>query len=189
MTKEETVQLLMMISAAYQNFKPENKAETVNVWHMMLEEYDANAIFTALKAYIATNTTGFAPDIGKLISQLNELKKTANPELTETEAWALVSKALRNGAYGSETEFAKLPEDVQKAVGSPEMLRVWATDSDFNESVVSSNFMRSYKTTLKRKNEIERLPQSVRNVILQIGGTTNDKQTEIHRIAQEKEST
>lgn len=168
MTREETIQLLMTIQAAFPNYKVTDKTVTVNIWLSMLEDYDSNLVMASLKSYIATDKTGFAPSIGQIIDKAHALVKlNGNSELTETEAWALVSKALRNGVYNSESEFNKLPETVQKAVGSHEMLRVWATDENFNESVVSSNFMRSYKAVLNRKTEIEKLPASVVELIQQ----------------------
>ena len=86
-----------------------------------------------------------------------------NNELNEIEAWTLVSKALRNGYYGAEEEFAKLPPIVQKAVGSPAQLRMWATtDESSVESVISSNFMRTYKAEVKRAEEYARLPEDVK---------------------------
>lgn len=167
MTKEETVKILMVIQASYPNFKVENKNLAVNTWHTMLEDYDKDLIMASLKAFIATDSSGFAPSIGQIINKATELYQhtSGNSELSEAEAWSLVSKALRNGVYGSEQEFNKLPETVQKAVGSHEMLRVWATDESFNESVVSSNFMRSYRATVERKKEFDKLPASVKQMI------------------------
>ncbi len=168
MTREETIQLLMTIQAAFPNYKVPDKTVTVNIWMNMLENYDSSLVMASLKSYIATDKTGFAPSIGQIIDKAHTLAKlNGNSELTETEAWSLVSKALRNGVYNSESEFNKLPESVQKAVGSHEMLRVWATDENFNESVVSSNFMRSYKSVMNRKTEIEKLPASVVELIQQ----------------------
>lgn len=181
MTKEETVQLLMMISAAYPNFKVENKQIATKTWHMMLGEYDKNVVFHALKLYIATSTTGFAPDIGSIIAKINDMQKAVNQEeLNEMQAWALVSKALRNGYYGAEKEFAALPETVQKAVGTPSNLRNWAqTDIESVENVIQSNFMRTYRAILKREEEKAKIPEGLRIAtenIMRIGenGNGND---------------
>ena len=82
------------------------------------------------------------------------------------EAWALVSRALRNGYYGANEEFEKLPPLVQKAVGSPGNLRNWAqTDAKSIENVIQSNFMRAYKTVVNREKEVERMPADVRALI------------------------
>lgn len=139
----------------------------LNLWQVMLEGYDANIVMAALKTFIATDKSGFAPSCGQLIDKINLLvaSATGEEEMSESQAWSLVSKALRNSTYNSQSEFEKLPETVKKAVGSPNMLYQWATDEDFNESVVSSNFMRSYREVSKRKKEYDLIPASVKQVL------------------------
>lgn len=85
------------------------------------------------------------------------------------QAWALVSKALRNGLYGAEKEFNELPTTVQKAVGSPENLHNWATsDYETIETVIASNFQRTYRTVVEREKSNSMLPLEVRQKIEQI---------------------
>ena len=84
------------------------------------------------------------------------------------EAWALVSRAIQNGQNGAEEEFAKLPEIVQKAVGSPSLLRSWATTDERSiENVVQSNFMRTYRAELSRKREVQTMPKDVLKIMEQ----------------------
>lgn len=161
MDREETKKIIRIICASYPNYKPADISETIDVWANMLSEYSYEHIAVALKSYIATDTSGFAPSIGELIQKANSLVE--NGKLNEIEAWTLVSKALRNGYYGAEEEFAKLPPIVQKAVGSPEQIRLWSrTDDKSIETVISSNFMRTYKTEVKRAEEYARLPEDVK---------------------------
>lgn len=160
MEKEDTKKLLAVIVASFPNYKPENTQFTLNTWHEMLKDYDKGIVFMALKAYIATDTSGFAPSIGQVINQISKLQ--AKEELTEIQAWGLVSKALRNGYYHSEEEFDKLPPTVQKAVGSPQMLQNWAmSDAGSIETVVASNFMRTYNAVVKRQEMESKLPSDV----------------------------
>ena len=81
------------------------------------------------------------------------------------EAWALVSKAIRRSAYNSREEYEKLPESVQKAVGSSNQLYAWAMDTEYNESVVSSHFVRCYRTIVERENTIAKMPENIRKLI------------------------
>lgn len=160
MTRDETKKIIRIIADSYPNYHPANISETVDVWCMMLEEYPYQQIAMALKAYILTDTSGFAPSIGQLV---DKLKSNQEPQLTEMEAWSLVSKAIRNGYYGAEEEFAKLPDIVQKAVGNPANLRAWAhTDVDSIENVVQSNFMRTYRTVVKREHEQSKIPDRLK---------------------------
>lgn len=156
MDREETKKIIAAMIASYPNFKPFNMSVTVDTWTAMLSEYSYRDISLALKSYIVSNTSGFAPSIGQLIGELK--KPEALAAMGAGEAWALVNKALRRSTYYSIEEFEKLPADIQAAVGEPSQLYSWATDENFNESVVSSNFRRSYESVLKRKNELASLP-------------------------------
>lgn len=175
MTRNETVKIIRIMCDCYPNYKPSNLSETVDVWNMMLEEYSYSQISTALKTYVHSDTSGFAPSIGQLINKLHEVQSPQ--ELNEMEAWMLVSKALRNGYYGAVEEFNKLPPLVQKAVGSPDNLRNWAlTDSKSIENVVQSNFMRAYRTVVNRENEIKKMPADVRTLIENVNKTSYSAQ-------------
>ena len=164
MTETEVRKLLAMTQAVYPNYNPPSREAAVNAWLMCLSEYDNNVVMAAFKAYITTDTSGFAPSIGQLLDKLHAIQ---NPqELNEMEAWSLVSKALRNGYYGAVEEFNKLPPLVQKAVGSPDNLRNWAqTDSESIENVVQSNFMRTYRTVVNRAKEYQKMPKDIQALI------------------------
>ena len=175
MTETEVRKLLAMTQAVYPNYNPPSKEAAVNAWLMCLSEYDNNVVMAAFKAYITTDTSGFAPSIGQLRDKLHAIQ---NPqELNEMEAWSLVSKALRNGYYGAVEEFNNLPPLVQKAVGSPDNLRNWSqTDTNSIENVVQSNFMRSYRLVVNRENEIKKMPADVRTLIENVNKTSYSAQ-------------
>lgn len=161
MTRDETKQLLMRISSVYPNWKPQAELKyVVETWWEYLSEYTYNEMKMALKAYISTDTNGFAPAPGQLIGLLDRLGSRQEPN--EMEAWSLVSNALRRSTYYAESEFEKLPEIVQRAVGSPSMLRNWAqTDMQSIENVVQSNFMRTYRQEVSKNREKRKIPQDV----------------------------
>ena len=163
MTREETVKIIRIMVDSYPNYKPNDISETVDVWQIMLSDYDYNLVAMALKAYILSDTSGFAPSIGQLVAKIQTLIKPQ--ELNEMEAWSLVSKAIRNSGYNSVEEFAKLPPLVQKAVGLPDQLMTWSLDENYNEQVVSSNFMRCYRTELARNEELSKMPAEVKALI------------------------
>ena len=167
MTRDEVIKLLMMIQAAYPNYKPQDKTVAVNIWHEMLKEYDADMVMVALKAFISSDTSGFAPSVGQILGKLQIVANSGNEdELTAPAAWSLVRKALNNGTYGAEEEFAKLPPLAQKVVGNASNLRHWAqTDISNVETVIGSNFQSSYKALLKREEEIKKIPESLRVVM------------------------
>ena len=163
MTREEVQDLLAMVQATYPNYNPPDKKAAVNAWTVALEDYSKDEIALAFKIYMQTNTSGFAPVPGQLIAKMQSF--TEPKELNEMEAWALVSKAIRNSTYNSVEEFAKLPPLVQKSVGLPDQLRIWAMDENYNEQVVSSNFIKCYRTVLERNKEISKMPKKVQMII------------------------
>lgn len=164
MTREQVGKLLMTIQAYYPNYNPPDKEITLNAWHIMLAEYPEELVLQALRACIATNTSGFAPDVGQIMSKIQTISQPQ--ELDGMTAWGLVSKALRNGTYGAVEEFNKLPPLVKQAVGLPDNLKNWAT-SDYQtiETVIQSNFLRTYETVVKRANEINRMPGDIKSLI------------------------
>ena len=176
MTRDETKMILMRIQSVFPNWKPTADLRfVVDTWCEYLAEYSYEQVRIALQAYILTDTSGFAPSIGQLVEKL---KSTATPQLTEMEAWSMVSKAIRNGYYGAEVEFEKLPPIVQKAVGNQSNLRAWAhTDAESIENVVQSNFLRTYRAVVKREHEQEKLPDRLKvamNNVLMIEGVTHE---------------
>nr|DAP02831.1 MAG TPA: replisome organizer [Caudoviricetes sp.] len=164
MTEEQVGKLLMTIQAYYPNYNPPDKKIALNAWYIMLAEYPEELVLQSLRACIATNTSGFAPDVGQIISKIQTISQPQ--ELDGMAAWGLVSKALRNGTYGAVEEFNKLPPLVRQAVGIPDNLKNWAT-SDYQtiETVIQSNFLRTYETVVKRVNEINRMPDNIKSLI------------------------
>lgn len=95
MTRDEVIKLLMMIQAAYPNYKPTDKTITVNMWYEMLKEYDENSVMFGLKDFIKTDTSGFAPSIGQIISKMEIVQKRM--KMAELEAQLLEQSAIRIG--------------------------------------------------------------------------------------------
>lgn len=164
MTRDETVEIIRIMCDCYPNYKPNNLSETVDVWQMMLDEYSYNQVSIALKAYVTSDTSGFAPSVGEIVAKIQLVSQPQ--ELDGMAAWGLVSKALRNGTYGAVEEFNKLPPLVRQAVGIPDNLKNWAT-SDYQtiETVIQSNFLRTYEVIVKRETEISRMPGNIKSLI------------------------
>ena len=103
------------------------------------------------------------PVPGQIKEQISILRDQGG--LNEQDAWELVTNALRNSSYGSAEEFAKLPPDVQRAVGSPNMLRTWAA-VNFSElqTVIASNFKRDYRAIAAQKKDFAKIPESVKQI-------------------------
>ena len=168
MTREETAQTLAILKAAYPHaFKGMTRPDAdamLNLWALQFQTEPPEIVNVAVNALIATRTVGYSPTIGEVKEQIIKLRH--REELDESEAWACVSKACRNGIYGYMEEFAKLPPEVQRAVGAPEQIRQWAMmDEETVQSVVASNFQRSYRARQAREKEVAMLPSSVLDII------------------------
>lgn len=139
---------------------------TIKLWASVFKDEPYKAVENAIYAYMATDTGRFMPTVGLIKDALH---KWSTPDaMTEGEAWQLVAKALRNGTYGAEEEFAALPPSVQRAVGSPNQLREWAKmDVETVQSVVASNFQRSFRVRQQRDDEFQKLPGEIRKFIQQ----------------------
>lgn len=193
MNKAETIKILALLQANYpDSFRDMSEIAVngrVNLWHEVFKDNSYAEVTAAVMAHISSDTNRFMPPVGVIKNKLVELKSDAG-DLTELDAWRLVSKATRNGYYGSEEEFAALPPMVQKVVGSPAMLKAWSQLSQEEvETVVQSNFMRSYRAKVKAEKEALTLPVGTKDFIRQIaenGERQPKKLGDIHTAADEK---
>lgn len=167
MTRQETGIIMDILTTAYPAFYNGRNAPdmrmTVNLWAEMFAEDDVKIVAAAVKALIATDDKGFPPHIGAVKGRIRQI---SNPdEMTEQEAWALISKALRDGYYNAEVEFAKLPPLVQDVVHDPRQLREWSMmDESTVQSVVASNVQRSFRAKAQSKRDFEALPKDVQTL-------------------------
>ena len=136
----------------------------------MFNEDPAPAVAAAVKSLIATRTNNFPPNIGEVKEALQKLREP--DPITEQAAWAIVSKAVRDCdlQYPKRT-FDTLPPEIQRAVGSPGMLLSWAmTEENAFQTVVASNFQRSFRALKKRQWEFAKMPADVKNALAGFAG-------------------
>lgn len=167
MTLEETKKLLMTINAMFPAWKIDNPQETSSAWHWALQDYPAEGIMGALQIYLKTDKSGFAPSVSQLIGCLHEPKQVE--QLSEGEAWYLVKQAIRDSGYHAQERFDELPPLVQRAVGGASMLHQWGqTDSDEVNSVIMSNFQRTYRALLSKQEFHDKVPIAVSDLVKQL---------------------
>ena len=181
MTREETIKILMVVQAAYPNYKPPDKTVTVNLWYEMLLDYSYQQVSAGVKAYIRTDKRGFAPSIGDIIDKLQML--FGDNQIDEVQAWGIVWNAICNSGYHAEEEYEKLPELIKKTVGSAGQLRQWAL-SEVDDKTISywkSDFQRSYRTFQQKERELKKLTPELLQLI--------QNHTSQNRVAQKNERT
>ena len=159
MTKQEFSVIVKAIKAVYPNMLPDDGAK--DVWFAMLSDLPYRQVATSLQAHMMSSK--YPPTIA-------DLREDHVPkEMSELEAWAMVRKAIRNGSYGAEEEFEKLPPIVQQAVGAPSNLRQWAaTDSDMIETV-EAHFLKAFRAQQDRAKHDALISPAVKNLIAEIG--------------------
>lgn len=167
MDVKETAAVMAILKIAYPRYYANTTTaeakETLNLWHTMLAEYPADMVNAAIKALIATNV--YPPTIADVISSIKQLTQKKN--MSEVAAWGLVKNAIRNSAYHSVEEFDKLPPEIQETVGNPMVLREWAmSDDESTETVIASNFMRSYKAKVKERKKFDAIPSDIKALLI-----------------------
>lgn len=167
MTKQDAYQVLAILQAFYPDaFRGMTDAAVqlkVALWQEQFADEPATLVQAAVKAYVSTDKKGFMPVPGQIKEQITILRDKGG--LNEQDAWELVTKALCNSSYGSVEEFAKLPADVQRAVGSHNMLRSWAAVNISElQTVIASNFKRDYRAIVAQKKDFAKIPDAVKQL-------------------------
>ena len=170
MTDYEIGRLVYAIRGTYPKYYANMGAEDLKglsmAWALVLGEYDFAIASRAVQLYLANDTKGFPPSPGQIVDAIHKITNPRIVEMTATEAWALVRKAIRNGYYGAEEEFEKLPTACQRAIGSPSNLREIAQlDTDQVDTVEQSHFIKAYNTQVVRERETAKMPSDIRALV------------------------
>jgi hypothetical protein len=168
MTRQETAQLLALISASYPAHltkprTPQTAEMMIDIWTDILKEYSNALILKAVKSIIVEST--YVPTIAEILEK-SRLISGQSQGMTGMEAWGLVRKAIKNGIYNSKSEFDFLPPEVQSAIGTHNSLKEWAQmDQSVLETVIQSQFIKSFVIKQKLAKERESLPSDVKTMI------------------------
>ena len=192
MTRQETGIIMNILTTAYPRFYSGQDApdprKTMSLWAEMFRDDPVELVAASVKALIATDEKGFPPHIGAVKASMRKLVQP--DEMTELEAWRLVRQAIRGASMSpssrlitaaggvdnrssAQRHFEALPPILQRVVGCPEQLAAWEqVEDDKIDTVIQSNFMRSYRARAQQEKEFQALPQDVRAMIGQAAGRT-----------------
>lgn len=176
MTKSEAVKIIYVVRAyypgAFQKLSTRDIENMADAWQYALDDISYADVSAGLKVFVRSDTRGFPPSPGQVIDCITKVR--APQELTATEAWTLVDRALSNSAYHAEEEFEHLPTIVQRAVGSARNLKELSLmDKDTVQSVEKSHFIRTYNTCIQDARELEKLPGDLRQLVETTGKRLN----------------
>lgn len=160
-TREEFSVVVKGMKAIYSNNFIQDK-DAFDVWYGLLKDLPYEVVSAATQKYMMTEK--FPPTPADIRRYASGLKTDT---LTETEAWDLVRKACQSLDWDNPgIEYDKLPKVIQRAVVSPQYLVEMArSDMKDFETVIASNFMRSFKAAAKQQAEEEQLPLEFRQRI------------------------
>lgn len=168
MNREQVLQVLSILKAAYphsfQNLGKRDVDALVTLWERQFADEDPQMVSAAVDSLIATRTVGYSPNPGEVKAELHRLRN--QDELSVDDAWAELTKACRNGLYGYREEFEKLSPMTQQVVCVPEEIRNLAmVDEDVFQTVIFSNFRKSYMAAQERAKHESMLPANVREMV------------------------
>lgn len=169
MDQGETSVILGYLENVYQSFyrgaSEKDKFTAINIWQEQFADDPAMEVYAAVKSLVATRTVGYPPVIGEVKEELQKLRQPKR--MTEQEAWAIASKAAETCDLNyPQAAFYELPPDIQRAIGSPAILRSWAlSEAKTFQTVIASNFMRSWRIVQQREWEMAKLPGDVKAMI------------------------
>ena len=193
MSKQEMYKLIAMLKVAYPKyFTATDKEELrlqVEIWHSMFSDTPYKLAEEAIKALMCS--LKFPPTIADVKEKIALI--TLPAPMSEMEAWDRVRAAVDDVTHYAEFDsldgiripahvlnqrvFDKLPRTIQRCVGSPRQLLDWQ-DMDIGtfNSVVQSNFMRSYTAITRHEAEVAMLPGSTREFMLGLEAERDIKQ-------------
>ena len=167
MTRQEALAIMITLKTAYptfyKNYSKDEINAAVDLWATMFADDPAYIVTEAVKSLMCT--LKYPPTIADVKEKIAMI--TQPPIMTEMEAWDMVRRAI--SYYHANEAFRNLPPILQKIVGSPNQLREWALmNVETVNSVIQSNFMRSYKAKVAQEKEYAMLPESTRQLIQSI---------------------
>lgn len=147
----------------FSKLTPEEITGLCDTWAIFFADDDPVIFTKAFHACALTNT--FFPSIAEMKQQIARLTVPDLPN--EQEAWAKVREVMSFGYSNTEKAWIELTPEMQRAVGSKRMLREWSmADIGHVNTVIASNFMRTYREIVRKHDELKVLPDGMRNEII-----------------------
>ncbi len=176
MNREEIIDILEILKTAYPRFyanMTKDEAEkTIRLWNEMFKDDAPELVAIAVKKLIME--LQFPPTIADI---KNTMYKLTDRTEDNTELWNKFLKALSNSGYNSKEEYEKLPEIVQRFVGSSERLKDYAMmELDTVNTVVKGQFLKQIDSLKIRQKENAMLPKETRKFIDNIANKMDIKQ-------------
>lgn len=168
MNRKEALAICKVFKNAYPNVYKDFKEDDINgfvdLWVMMFDEETIEVVTQALKSVL--KNIEYPPTIAHVKKAIKSMQKGGKDNYpSEEEAWNRVHKALGNSFYNSVKEFDKLDDDIKRLIGSHTVLKEYSQmDISQLNTVVKSNFIKSYRSIIAEKREFDNLPSSAKKL-------------------------
>ena len=170
MNNIEATRIVAVIETNWTPYKSTQAA--IDLWASSFADEPFELVNAAVQALVQTDTSGFRPNVGQVREEMRNI--LYGRPMTETEAWLAVKGCFHEAQEGAETlrgakaAWKKLPEDIQKLV-TPRQLMDWnGIETEQLDTVIQSNFMRSYREIRKTRHAKEMMSKSLLSVIEKI---------------------
>ena len=160
MTKGEVAKLLAVLAASYPKFEVDDLK--VHVWHEMLGDLDYSIASMAIKKLIMQNT--FPPAIAEVRKAALEIMR---PEVTGSEAWGEVIRAMRNyGYYREEEALASMSPTTARVVRYMGWREICLSEEP--PGVLRGQFLKMYEQVAGLEQQQRLLPSDLQDEIKQL---------------------
>jgi hypothetical protein len=158
MTKGEVAKLLAVLAAAFPRFEVDDLK--VQVWHEMLGDLDYDVANIAIKKIIILNT--FPPAITEVRKAAAVL--TGPEQVTGSEAWGEVIRAIRNfGYYREEEALANMSPITARVVRYMGWRDICLSEEP--SGVLRGQFLKMYEQVAAREQEKQLLSPTMQTEI------------------------
>lgn len=189
MTIQEVAQIMDILEIAYPAFYAKQddsqRLKAASLWANLFADEPVQMVAMAVKAFIASDAKGFPPNIGQIKIIIGKLTQPKELEMSELDAWNLVRRAIHgasmadwsrtmqpDGTMGPPSaviNFNRLPKILQQLVGDPTQLALWEDlPNDEINTIIQSNFMRSWRARASHEKEMMALPADIRQTMQQL---------------------
>lgn len=145
----------------YRDISENDMEGVVSLWTTMFADDDPKLVAAGVKAFIATDTSGFWPSIGQIKEKMRQITDEEVP--TAMEAWNNIWETLSKHKWNYWKGFNDLPPIVRSIVVSSDTLRNWGgMETSKLETFVAPQFQKSYREKVKEKRTFDAIPSDVR---------------------------
>lgn len=178
MTREETSACLKILRLAYPTFYAKMRVadmkDTLNLWATIFAEDDPRIVTATVRDLIQTHN-GFPPEIADVKNRMRDIIASVTGASTDEDLWIVLMNAVKNGYYGAQEEFQKLPPVLKRWCASPSRLRDLShTDTEVLNTVVHGQFLRQIVAMREQEEHRNRIAPELREYIAQTFGTLPD---------------